>query len=391
MFSSPPTQRSRSSRCWWACSALALLASTLGTPARAQEPFERALAEYEAQRDYPALGLRARAWERLVHTGDARAVALLERDAARTPGPHVAEGRHLLAASLLSLPAGVSAQALDALASWVERDAFFSDPWALHCALRALCVAGRTDAARRRIEARDPTVQVAALAALAVAAPPREALACARQVATSARGQPAWRHARGCAALEAVLAGWPTEPAGAREVTHLLIDLMELRGTERRTVARLAQGLAELLGGDPAERDPRVWRARLDRAAPAPTDGADAEGGDDPGRTRTRAGGRRGEPARFMSLVATGRRVVYVLDMSDSMLEPLEDGERTRVRPLTGGDPRARRIDWGGRGGPTGPGRAERARGGRGARGGGAHAGAQGLLSPRGSQVGRAT
>ena len=52
------------------------------------------------------------------------------------------------------------------------------------------------------------------------------------------------------------------------------------------------------------------------------------------------------DPPTFMGLRAWGKRIVYLIDMSDSMLEPITNEERTRLgAPITGGDEKRPKRD----------------------------------------------
>lgn len=319
-----------------------LVASVLlALPAAAQEPqeptgtFDEELGRYEASLGRKALYLRALAAERFSRTRDARALQALLRRYARPEAPedHV---RYLLAGL-----AGDAFAGAEHAAAWAEvtrsaKDA--PDAWLWLFALAAQAEAGVEGVVRVATDAKaDPFVRAAALEVLADEA---RADAALNAVAAVLAQQEKLKGVERAALVEAC--AWALPAARARLGTDafgraagLVLDALDGKRTGLRTKLVVARALARTFGTSTLFLDAGSWRKVLAAgaaAAQAPT----PEGG-----TRTRVQGAGGVTTpRFFGIEGAGLRVAFVLDLSDSMLEPLKQAELDDLRrPRTGDVP----------------------------------------------------
>lgn len=119
-----------------------------------------------------------------------------------------------------------------------------------------------------------------------------------------------------------------------REAVLALAEYVETQAPEPRTRLAVGRSLAAAFETDDATTDPRMWRSLAERAEPPPEHVHD-------GHTA-------GATASFFDLDATGDRVLYLLDASSSMDDPLEPGmlealQKLGARQRPGG---AAAIDW---------------------------------------------
>ena len=107
----------------------------------------------------------------------------------------------------------------------------------------------------------------------------------------------------------------------------LLAQLAETAGTPARTRLVIARRFARLLGVDKVTTRALYWRRLLGYE-----------------EVKNLKGPTVAARPRFFGLEATGDRIAYLIDLSDSMLEPLTALELADARKLTGGD--AEEIEW---------------------------------------------
>lgn len=116
-----------------------------------------------------------------------------------------------------------------------------------------------------------------------------------------------------------------------RKTALKLIPLIEHKKTDERTKVVMARYFREIFGGDKLYINAKPWLERLlnpekdhkedDKYAPATP------------------------PTKFVGIEAAGKRIVYVIDMSDSMLQPLSQKAKEEIKkpvkkptgPITGG------------------------------------------------------
>lgn len=317
--------------------ALAAAVAALAPAAVRADDWAETQAYYESEGQSEALSLRARAFFRLVTAAEGKGIPLLIRRYAKPRGPHAEEERFLMAGSLRYADRDATTQA--AVAKWLEA-ARGKDAWLEFNAM--LC------------QADEPL------------------LAIARD-----DGQPAWRRA---AAIQAAALGesqlestigaltalaesdaLPAKPADLHLVSGALgaalLDLqhrVELDPDEEVDPDACQPLVTALMGLLQHPKLADVSKALLERRLRAfgqgpPPPPEDGDGG-------TRVAGGRVAPTNFMGITVEGcRRIVYVIDMSDSMLEPLSVREREELtdraeRAQTGSGSRRRkvkeRLDW---------------------------------------------
>jgi len=306
----------------WLTPALALLATAALAGA---DPWEDTKAYYEREGASEALSLRARAFDRLARTSGAKGLRLLMARYRSPERPHPDEERVLIGGSLRWVPGDVEAAA--ALGEWVAKMRG-RDPW---LELNALC---SLDPARSLELAADadeePWRRAAAAVALARTHPE-----VGRVVETLAGGLDPEALPRRDDDLALLVGGFGD--ALLELQTRLLNDPMGWGDSELDPLVDALLGVAAKADlPDPARAllERRLQRFERARGELAAERGDEDEGGG------TRTGGRHG-PASFMGITVEGRaRIVYVLDLSDSMLEPLRAEELERLRETARRGPR---------------------------------------------------
>ncbi|MHC4493485.1 MAG: vWA domain-containing protein, partial [Planctomycetota bacterium] len=279
------------------------------------DPFKKAKAVWDAKIDRPPLATRLKGMRALARTRDPRAMRLM---AARYARPHLPKDheRYLLArlcGEYLTQPLHV-----EGLRAWMGRHRKDEDGWLWFNALRA--EAKGTDVSRVVDLVRgkgNVFLRAAALEALAHAGRD-EALAVIPGLPT----HPVL--ARSCAAAlrrrrEAL--GTPAFRAAAVPV----IALLEGKAVDPHTQLVIARQLARVFDVETVSPDPLYWRQLLGYQ----------EVKDRKGTTRA------GRP-RFFGIEGTGERVVYLIDMSDSMTATLSALEQAAVRAMLPGLD----LDW---------------------------------------------
>ncbi|MDJ0975914.1 MAG: hypothetical protein QNJ98_15760 [Planctomycetota bacterium] len=114
-----------------------------------------------------------------------------------------------------------------------------------------------------------------------------------------------------------------------------VIELLDHEATPKRTKLVIVRRLAKIFGTDVLDIDAQPWLLELKKGK---TEGAEDDARYAPDRPT------------FIGIQATGDRIAYVIDMSDSMLTPLTGKEKEDLKgPITG--PGAERrdrdgIDW---------------------------------------------
>jgi hypothetical protein len=313
-----------------------LVGLTVGLPALAQAPadpnaqaWQRALDTWEDRGTWQALGARARAADGLAKTKDPRGLELLLKRFQEPREQYPEQERLLLAGALQTFAqADHGAAAIDRLAAAHESRAWLRFS------------ADRVHSAQLEVEtlltrASDDKAEVlsrcAALLALGLHAPPQQVSALLVDLLGRkklARKREAQRLLLGACAGALVSVGARSDRAAWREAALALIAWLDRKKLERPERGLVARHLAALFQSEQRHLDAEPWRALLAAEGAAP----------DAGGTRVRA--------QFMGLSTTGERLVYVIDMSDSMLIPLTDAERdTLRRPVTGSGRRGKKRD----------------------------------------------
>lgn len=287
-------------------------------------------AAHEQFRDYStweALGARSRGAQRLAKTLDPRAVDLICARY-REPGETHPRQEQLLVAGFLQLFA-TSPHGAKAVSELAEVDGC---AWLDYSA--ACLQAGQGEHAKLAAVARDlkgdAIQRSVALQALGAHGPAAEvgALLCEllrEPKLVKKRTDEALVLAACC---EAVLAlGRRSEREVWREAALALAGRLGKR-TPKPEAGTIARFLGTLLEVKERYLEPGPWEALIRAEGPAK-----GEAG-----TRTRT--------QFMGLSTTGERVVYVIDLSDSMLLELSDEEREVLRPLTSTARKKNAVNW---------------------------------------------
>lgn len=309
------------------CLLLSLIAASARGARGDGEGFEAAEARWRASRSRPSLFVRTRARQMLAATGDARALALLTKEYDKPEEPRD-EVRYLVT-TLCGRYLGREAAVLPAWTAWRRGHAGAEDAWLWYVSVGVEHALGGAEAAEAVASpTADPFLRAASLRAL-----------FERAGARDGGGPPPWSAAsaallklppalpgRGLLAEAAAMALAGSHEPWASEEGALLVEqviaLLEDRVLTPRSKLVIARGLARAFGGEGADLSAAVWRREL-AAARA-------------GAQRAEAPPDRYAGPEFFGLRASGKRIAYVIDVSDSMLAPLGGAERDALkRPVT--------------------------------------------------------
>jgi len=308
--------------------SLTLLLLALVAPATAKEdPFGKALKRWQDAIDRPPLSKRLGGMTALARTRDLRAIPIL---AARYAKPRVPKDheRFLIARMVgeyFRRPGHV-----EPLRKFLRKHRTDPDGWLWYQGLHA--AAGLPDVGPViEIVASDrenPFLRAGALEALADGSRV-EILALLPEIMGGKlpKKEAARALLAGSFASALVALGDRRGEEKFTRAAKVLIGLLTRKDVPDHAKLAVARRLARALGSRKVTLDPAWWQAVLDRSQPAAA-------------TDTKSVAL----PRFMGLEATGRRVVFLLDLSDSMLDPLTYAELTRARrvPFDG----AREFPW---------------------------------------------
>jgi len=273
-----------------------------------------------------------RAWRGLVEADTAEAFARLVAD-------YRAAKDETLRGLLVSTACETARTdvALDRLQAWRRASTEVGDLWLWHRSLlREYARRPETvHAAAVEAEVR-PELRAAAIRALAAWADP-----VALDFAPAAVRRQWGEGKAGALLVEAWAAVVAAQPGRAgtppfRSAVLAIAEYVETQAPELRTKLEVARSLARAFETDDVSTDPLVWRSLLERVDAHPD--------------HAHEGHTAGATASFFDLDATGDRVVYVLDASGSMDDPLTPETRDALRALgrtdrAGAAPGAA-VDW---------------------------------------------
>ncbi len=289
-----------------------LLLLAAWAPAEAADAFEKELASYEQNVDRPPLIFRVRAMNRLAATKDPRALDVLAKRYRKPRVPKVEE-RNLLAVVL----GRHFTEARHGEALWKLLDKFDKDEsqaWLFRNVIGALAVQGDTT----RIETfvldprTKPVLQAAALEGLAAQRHAAGLSLVTRRLAAKLPKEGPRRMVVLEACASVLLAHGDDRDTGAfKEAASAVVDLLARDDVAQRTKLVIARYLMRIYRTDKLTIAHEYWRRMLGYEPASTHDGGTVVG-----------------RPRFYGVEAAGSRVGYVLDMSDSMLEPLTDRER---------------------------------------------------------------
>jgi len=314
-----------------------LLLLLLALPAAAQAPmtFEELAKRYEASLQRPALVLRTDALDRFAATKDPRALKALLARYGKPDAPEQ-EVQYLIASALGAAYEDAATQEVaDALLAMCKKTKTPEHVWLWYQALRlqaavspepVIAVAGDKKAeAWVRAAAVDGVAAVATDSVVAVVRaalggdgktrPRGDALALVVEACATALGQ-----ARPKASDEAAAIAY-----------GLVIDALDDKALGPRSHLVVARALGRALDAPELWLDAANWKKYL---------AARATAGDEPAESGTRMRKLSGpgvSTPRFLGIPAAGVRVVFVLDLSDSMLIPISPAELTGLRRVRTG------------------------------------------------------
>lgn len=314
----------------WRRVLLLLVLPALGVPARAADTFEDARAFYEEQIDRPPLTFRQGAMRRLAATQDPRALEILGKRYGKPRIPKEHE-QYLLAGVLgRHFTEARHVPALWRLARKHKKDAH---AWLW---LNALGAAARTpeapDVRAAVLDGRlKPLLRAAALEALAAQRHP-QTLSVVN--ALLAEKRPRGKLARIALPESAAAALLPWRDAIAtppvQKAAGAVVDLLADDDLEDRTRLVIARHLARIFNVERVTLEHRYWRRLLSFQGQSDAEGETVEA-----------------RPRFFGLEASGTRIAYLLDLSDSMLDPVTKRELDDAKALHGSaDGEADGIDW---------------------------------------------
>ena len=297
------------------CMALLASATALGADA-----FKAQRERYLKYLERPSLYMRHRGRVEFAATHDARALALLAKSYARPEDP-----KEQVRALLVSICCEQydAPEYAPALAAWRKKHTKPQDAWLWY---RTLTIERKHTGAAELIDTvhsrREGTLRSAALLALAEGGD-ESTLPVLTRLLGELPAQPFDRTVLLEAAAEALWLerGKIRQPAW-REAAALLIPQLEERGTPERTKLVIARRLAEIWNTNERPRTAAPWLARLEGRKPE-------------------AHAAETKPPFFLGIAGTGRRVAYVIDLSDSMLTPLTGREIENLQKTPAAPPEA--------------------------------------------------
>jgi len=302
-------------------------------PPAKPDPWKRAHDTWERYLPWEALGARARGADALGRTADPRALPLLEARYHQPKKPHPQLERYLLASALAHFTSAKEGR--PTVEAWLKK-VDGKDPWFAFNAYRVIAAQGGTSevAAVAADERGSLLLRAAALEALGRNGDPAATVKLLRELLTQKRlgkERIAERVLIGaCSSAALRLARRSTREVYGPAV-EAMIERLDRKRSPQRVTDLLNRHLAALFGVEAKGATPDLWRLRL---AQTPEAGQEKEEKQPTRGTRTRKSKAKTE---FMGLSAEGQRIVYLIDMSDSMLLPLSPEEKeTLRRPVTG-------------------------------------------------------
>jgi hypothetical protein len=304
--------------------AATLLGTTAPTPTARADDVAAAEAKYRAWLKRPSLHKRMQGRVALARTGTTKAIGMLADDYLRPEEPkdHV---RYLVATLATERLAGAP-DAATAFAGWRSRARTPFDAWLWYRALGVDLLAGGRDAAAVAVAPGEPVyLRAAALRALATASDAEgPATVAATLDALPTAGPERALLVESCAAVARTW-GMSIRDDATRAVVERLAKVLDDRSFSQDTHDIVARNLASLFQTDVLGPGAAPWLRELAAAVERPE-------GHEPPEVKY-------APGPFFGLRALGRRIVYVIDASDSMLVPLTPDEIQVLRPTTPSDP----------------------------------------------------
>ena len=279
-------------------------------------------AKYRAYLKRPSLYKRMQGRVLLAKTGTPKALSILTEDYLKPEKPedHV---RYLIA-SLATDQLATSKEMAPLFATWRSKAKTTIDAWLWYKALGAECALGSKaayDVARDPIR---PAIFRAAALQSMVTMTDDDRLVVIQDVLEKLPKDDPDRSVllEACAAVARTWGGY-LKNASVRELVAKIAKTLDDKTYSIDTRDIVARQLAGLFRTDVLGQDSAPWLRELDAAA--------AKADDAPPPEVQYA------PGPFFGMRAIGRRIVYVIDVSDSMLEPLSPDEVKKLKPVTSG------------------------------------------------------
>jgi len=318
---------------WTRAPLLLLLLLAVGVPPRAagdEDTYEEALEHYESRIDRPPLATRLGGIRRLAATQDPRALEVLADRYAKPRVPKDHE-RYLIAAAIGRW--FTDARHVEALAKLRRKHRHDENAWLWFQASRAEALSGDVSGlAASILDAKErPFLRAALLERLGAEERP-ETLPLVATLAGEdlpRKGVARTLLLESAASVLAALRDTDAREPFAR-AARAVVDLLARDDVEARTRLVIARHLAYAFRVERVTTDHEFWRRVLASEEPVAREGTTVTG-----------------RPRFFGLEASGTRVVYLVDLSDSMLEPLTDREREdarRIPRVVEGE--AEDVDW---------------------------------------------
>lgn len=334
-------EKSRAAAIAWAFTGLA------AAVAPAQESYDDAFARYQSFKKRPSLNRQIEGRRVLAQTGDPRAFDVLVGDYAKPPEPV-----EFVRSTLVTLLSELHTQEppRDSWRAWREANPKAEHLWLWY---RAIQLEGAVADGRWR-EVFGQRLPVELRAAILAAAGDVEGgpaldeatLGLVMELAAAMPRPPRERAMLLEGMVELFEAKGKELTGTARGVFHSLLHLMAERETSLRSRIVIARTLARALGREDIGPDPEGW---LELVSDKPVEEVEI------GYAKRRAA----VPLGFFGIPDHGRSIAYVIDASDSMLQPLTPRELAELQPRTGaGQPAAdgkgparadaaeRAVDW---------------------------------------------
>ena len=291
---------------------LALLALT--AVIRADDAWDKQVAEYKASQKRPSLWKRTQGREALALTRDVRAIPILAADykSAEKPRDQV----QFLCAALATRYCN-SKDCVDALETWRGAHSRAEDAWLWYRTLRIYANWRGVDDVKAIIRNAELDVFLRAAALEAIAA--RQDAGLLELVNELLLNLPLdkrrWVLAESCMA---VLTRQPVTDKAFKPPAEQLARVLDMDTAPEHTKLVIARAFRRIFNAEHAYLAAAPWLKKLE-----------GDNGRVPSRTLA-------QPT-FLGLQAEGNRICYVIDLSDSMLTPLTENEKRDLRnPVTG-------------------------------------------------------
>lgn len=281
---------------------------------RADDAWDKHVADYKATQKRPSLWKRTQGREALALTRDVRAIPILAADykSAEKPRDQV---QYLCAALATRYCTGK--EFVDAYAAWRKAHTRAEDAWLWYRTLKIHNNWRGADEVKEII--RNPELDLMIRAAALEAIATRQDVGLLELINELLLSLPAdkrrWALAESCMS---VLTRQAVTDKAFKPPAEQLARMLDMDAVPEHTRLVIARGFRRIFNAEHAYMTAAPWLKKLE-----------GDNGRAPSRTLA-------QPT-FLGLQAEGTRICYVIDLSDSMLTPLTDSEKRDLRnPVTG-------------------------------------------------------